>query len=180
MATTHPNLASEFHPTKNGQLTTSNLRAGSDRKIWWVCSECEYEWKQGPSIRSGQGIGCPACCNTGFKPEVPACYYCFALLGPDGIWWYKGGISDDPERRKEEIQKSLIANKLPLDVEIIETQWFDEGWLARELETTLLRVDSIRAKTSENFSGKAELFSLNPIQWARENGLLVVKQLDSA
>ena len=39
MAATHPDLARLWHPTKNGQFTSRNIKAGSGIKAWWQCSE---------------------------------------------------------------------------------------------------------------------------------------------
>ena len=57
---TNPELAAEFHPTRNGELTPDNITAGSNQPIWWLCSKCNYAWKQAPGIRK-QGAGCPHC-----------------------------------------------------------------------------------------------------------------------
>ena len=45
MAATHPDLASVFHPSRNGSHTVYNLKAGTGRKIWWQCSK-GHEWLQ--------------------------------------------------------------------------------------------------------------------------------------
>ena len=34
----HPEIASEWHPTKNGDLKPENFTPGSSRKkVWWLC-----------------------------------------------------------------------------------------------------------------------------------------------
>ena len=55
-----PHLVEEWHPTKNGELTPYNLTFGSNKKAWWICSQCTYEWKVAINHRSN-GSGCPAC-----------------------------------------------------------------------------------------------------------------------
>lgn len=35
LATTHPNLAKEWHPIKNGNLTAEMVSKGYDKKVWW-------------------------------------------------------------------------------------------------------------------------------------------------
>lgn len=37
LATVNPDLASEWHPTKNGLLLPSQVGAGTKRKVWWKC-----------------------------------------------------------------------------------------------------------------------------------------------
>ena len=39
LATTHPQLASEWHPGKNGDLTPQDVMFGQARKVWWFCPE---------------------------------------------------------------------------------------------------------------------------------------------
>ena len=38
LSVTHPHLAAEWHPTKNGELRAENVTAGSSKKVWWQCS----------------------------------------------------------------------------------------------------------------------------------------------
>lgn len=59
LATTHPELAAQWHPGKNGPLTPRDLVAGTRRKVWWVC-EKGHEWQASVSSRAN-GIGCPVC-----------------------------------------------------------------------------------------------------------------------
>ena len=37
LATTYPEIAAEWHPTMNGELTPRDVIAGSTRKVWWLC-----------------------------------------------------------------------------------------------------------------------------------------------
>ena len=59
LKTTHPNLALEWHPTKNGELSPTKVSHGSHRRVWWICSE-GHEWKMEIAKRSN-GYGCPYC-----------------------------------------------------------------------------------------------------------------------
>ena len=59
MKTTHPNLALDWHPTKNGELSPTKVSHGSHRRVWWICSE-GHEWKMEIANRSS-GYGCPYC-----------------------------------------------------------------------------------------------------------------------
>lgn len=44
LGTTHLSVASEWHPTKNGELTPQMVTAGSDKSVWWLCS-FGHEWQ---------------------------------------------------------------------------------------------------------------------------------------
>ena len=59
LATVDPQLASEWHPTKNGDLLPTQVTAGSTRKVYWKCAN-GHEWSAGISSRH-KGSGCPYC-----------------------------------------------------------------------------------------------------------------------
>jgi len=54
-----PELAKEWHPTKNGKLTPDEVTAGSHKKVWWLGS-CGHEWEAIVKSRYA-GRGCPYC-----------------------------------------------------------------------------------------------------------------------
>jgi len=56
----NPNLAKEWHPNKNSDLTPFNVKTGSSRKVWWSCPKCGHEWSATVSNRTS-GRGCPKC-----------------------------------------------------------------------------------------------------------------------
>lgn len=59
LSTVNPQLAAEWHPTKNGGLKPDNVTRGSSKKVWWIC-EKGHEWQAIVGSRS-QGHGCPHC-----------------------------------------------------------------------------------------------------------------------
>ena len=61
-ATTHPALAAEWHPTKNGDLTPQKISYGYDKKVWWRCTN-GHKWQAAPKTRVRMGAGCPICAN---------------------------------------------------------------------------------------------------------------------
>ena len=69
LSMTHPKIAAQWHPTKNGDLTPDDVSHGSSKpgKIWWKCDnpECPvsggHEWDQYVSARTNMDSGCPAC-----------------------------------------------------------------------------------------------------------------------
>jgi hypothetical protein len=60
MATTHPEVSTEWHPTKNGELSPDAVRAGSHQKVWWL-GKCGHEWKAALYHRTGSSRGCAVC-----------------------------------------------------------------------------------------------------------------------
>ncbi len=57
----YPEIAKDFHPTKNGLLLPENISYGSNQKIWWLCHHCQYEWTDWVVRRTVNGRGCPSC-----------------------------------------------------------------------------------------------------------------------
>jgi hypothetical protein len=70
LATTHPELASQWHPTLNGERTPRDVLAGSDEKPVWLCQTCEHVWAARLADRSNRGRGCPACVNQVVVPGL--------------------------------------------------------------------------------------------------------------
>ena len=61
LAETHPEVAKQWHPTKNGDLTPREFTAGSNKKGWWKCNRGDdHEWIATPK-RMSKGRGCSAC-----------------------------------------------------------------------------------------------------------------------
>lgn len=68
---THPSIAAQWHPTKNGNKKPEQYSYGSEKKIWWLCPNtcpegCLHEWEAELSKRVLRGIhaGCPYCART--------------------------------------------------------------------------------------------------------------------
>ena len=54
-----PEIAIEWHSTKNGKLTAKDVSCGSGKKVWWKCTE-DHEWETSVNNRN-RGRGCPIC-----------------------------------------------------------------------------------------------------------------------
>ena len=58
----NPELAKEWHPTKNGNLSLKDIVSGSDsgsgKKVWWKC-ENGHEWVS--TVKSRIKSNCPYC-----------------------------------------------------------------------------------------------------------------------
>ena len=64
----NPKLASEWHPTKNGELTPDKVAEGSNVKVWWMCKR-GHEWNAVVSSRTN-GRGCRQCAPKISKREI--------------------------------------------------------------------------------------------------------------
>lgn len=61
LQTKYPQIAKEWHPTKNAPLTPSSVDYGSGISVYWICSKCGFEYKSTLNSRTCKGNGCPAC-----------------------------------------------------------------------------------------------------------------------
>ena len=66
LETNFPEIADQWHPTKNNELTPDKVLPFSNKKVWWKCpTKCEYgclhEYEQAICDRT-KGQGCPYCC----------------------------------------------------------------------------------------------------------------------
>ncbi len=59
LAVYNPEVAKQWHPTKNGKLTPEQVTPLSSRKVWWICAR-GHEWQAQLQSRT-KGSGCPYC-----------------------------------------------------------------------------------------------------------------------
>jgi hypothetical protein len=101
LATTHPEIAAQWHPTLNGDITPWNITHGSNKKVWWECKEGtwpdgtqadDHVWETMINNRSkDRGRGC-SCCSG--KIAVPS--NCLATTHPEiAAQWHPTLNGDD-------------------------------------------------------------------------------------
>lgn len=78
LRTTHPELASQWHPDLNGSLTPEMVSKGSGKKVWWLCGK-GHEW-QSTVLNRANGNDCPACAGRVVLPGVNDLASCKPLL----------------------------------------------------------------------------------------------------
>jgi uncharacterized Zn-finger protein len=62
LAVVRPDVAAEWHPTRNGDLTPADVLPGAGARVWWQCG-CGYEW-QALVVSRTKGTGCPRCADS--------------------------------------------------------------------------------------------------------------------
>ncbi len=65
----HPEIAAEWHPTKNGELKPIDITAGSGISVWWL-GICGHEWQSTPQKRCMVNSQCPICYRKRRSPAV--------------------------------------------------------------------------------------------------------------
>ncbi len=83
-AVQYPEIAKEWHPTKNGDLTPDNVSKSSNLKVWWKCSFCGRKWKTSVRHRTS-GQNCPNCNKYQTSFPEQAIFYYVSLLYPDTL-----------------------------------------------------------------------------------------------
>ena len=167
LATTHPELAEEWHSVLNEGLTTQEVSAGSGKKVWWQC-EKGHEW-QATIVNRAKVSGCPTCNSNGTSfPEqclffyllkaFPNCLNRYQMgtdeidifipeiglaIEYDGFYWHESKLGKDIEKsqRIATMYKILRIREegLPLfEIEGVECLFTTIG--EKDLPITLMKV----------------------------------------
>ena len=74
LAVDYPDIATEWHSTKNGDLTPDTVTSGSKRVVWWSCKK-GCEWQAQINGRT-DGRGCPYCAGNkvGFGNDLKSLF----------------------------------------------------------------------------------------------------------
>jgi len=98
LATVAPELAAEWHPTKNGGLRPEDLPFGSHRKGWWLCPK-GHAYQALVSSRYHRSSGCRRCRNQVVDEDN-----CLATLRPDlAAEWH-------PTRNEPLMPRDVVPN----------------------------------------------------------------------
>lgn len=57
----YPEISKEWDYSKN-KNNPEDYTGCSSKKVYWICSVCNYSWKINISSRTSSGNGCPQCC----------------------------------------------------------------------------------------------------------------------
>ena len=77
LASQYPKLLKEWSPW-NRQLKPYQISPKSNKKVWWTCSKCNYDWQARIADRT-DGHGCPCCAKGSLEPGIND----FATLYPE-------------------------------------------------------------------------------------------------
>ena len=69
LAAKFPDIAKDWHPSKNLPLTTETIASKSSRKVWWVCSK-GHEYQKPVVQRTHRNEGCSHCKLFGSAQET--------------------------------------------------------------------------------------------------------------
>ena len=115
LQTVNPTLAQEWDQTKNGDVTPSDISAGSSKKYWWKCNKCGNSWSASVKNRSNNR-NCPKC-----KPLIIATQlrkkateiHTFADAFPELVceWDSSNAIKPNEVAPRSNIQVNWVCSK---------------------------------------------------------------------
>jgi hypothetical protein len=135
----------------------TSVTAGSTKRLKWQCIE-GHIWTTTVLARS-QGYGCPTCAKSGFDPNKESHIY---FLYHQNWAMYQIGITNVVEQRIKSHEK--------LGWEVIELRGPMDGLIAREWETSILRMlkskgaDLANHKIAGKFDGYSEAWSKSTLE----------------
>ena len=167
----------EVHQNRYTYPWSGINRDSLHEKVPIICPD-HGEFMQGLAIHMYGGSGCPSCApGGGFNSQESGVLYSMKIHLGKEVWWWKVGVSHNPEKRRRDIQKSVRASGMHLSVSLTSLVDFEVGSDALELERLLLKQTESRAKSVEKFDGAHELFLRDPLNLAIELGLLSPSQI---
>ena len=113
LGTLNPELAKEWHPSKNGDLTPYDVLPNSNKKVWWKClKDDDHKWKAYIYSRN-EGKGCPICTPGGFDTKQEGYLYTHIIYHESGKKIaLKFGITNKYGVRIKDLQKGLKLYKI--------------------------------------------------------------------
>jgi hypothetical protein len=87
LARLRPDIAQDWHPTKNKALTPNDVIAGGGNKVWWTCKH-GHDWQATVGSRVNNESGCPKCFLRTSRIEI-AVYSEIQALFPNASWQEK-------------------------------------------------------------------------------------------
>lgn len=107
----YPEIAKEWHPTKNGNQLPEHFQPGTGFKAWWECPDCGnvYEaviGKRTGGISGSNKTGCPKC---GIEKSTQAKRKAVNMIDPESGEILRTFISISDASRKMKINDSNIS-----------------------------------------------------------------------
>lgn len=105
LAVKNPEVATEWHSTKNLPLTPEDISCGSSEKVWWL-GKCGHEWQSSICDRAGKRHrGCPYCAGQKILPG----FNDFASYTPRAVkYWSKNNKKRPTEFTPHTNKKALF------------------------------------------------------------------------
>lgn len=204
LATTHPDLAKEWHPTRNGDLKPCDVMYGQARKVWWQC-QLGHGYQATLNHRSGKsGTSCPVCNDgrqTSFREQ--AFYYYLKQIFPDTIsrfkadWLgrfeidifipskklaieYDGAAWHHEEKFPRERRKYRLCREHGIKLLRIKESMPENSEILRDTADDIISIENIEGKDNFERLLRAVIDCLDPrsSMWTRRNPFQIHSPLD--
>jgi hypothetical protein len=87
LAIAYPQVASEWHPIRNGVVTPASVTPYARRTAWWLCAS-GHEWRTRINTRTRRRSLCPTCSRkTRVRASAPSVRPVQPRVGPRSITW---------------------------------------------------------------------------------------------
>ena len=159
LGTRFPELAMEWHASKNFPLTPQEIAAKAKASYWWLCSS-GHDWMAAVYSRAN-GNGCPQCAHFGYKPHEPAVLY---FIQNPQLGARKIGITNLLNT------SSRVSRFEYHDWQVLLTVQHSSGSVIRELERRILQCwirdelempIQLAKKDMKGIGGETETFSID-------------------
>ena len=158
LASQYPDLAAEWDPDKNGELSPTQVTVSTAKTIWWRCTE-GHSWRTSVNARAYGARGCPECAEYGYSPVSDGWLY---LIRQDEWSLLQVGKTNRPDQRLR--QHGLRG------WEVVDLRGPMDGHTCSELERAALT--SLRkrgallgdARGHEGFDGYTEAWPAESLQ----------------
>lgn len=156
LAQLRPDIAQDWHPSKNQPLTPHDVIAGGGTKVWWTCKH-GHDWQATVGTRVHNGTGCSKCALQTSRIEI-AVYTEIKALFPNVSWRekiekYECDIFLPDKKIGIEID-GVYWHKLRSNIDSIKQKLFEEQGIQlfrlREEGLSLLSARDISFKWSGN------------------------------
>src|ERR1035437_5080654 len=157
LATTHPKIAEQWHPTKNRTLTPFNITHGTHKKVWWKCpNNPEHEWLASISNRTKNicGRNCPTCNESQGEKTIKE-------------FLQKNNFTYIPQYKLDDCRG--IRNKLPFDFAVFKN----------EKLFCLIEFNGIQHYESTSFGCHSSEESENNFEKLKKNDIIKIKYCES-
>lgn len=101
LATMFPGIAAQWHPTKNGELTSADVAQFTHARAWWL-GPCGHEWDAPVRERTANGAECPYCSGRRVLPG-------FNDLSTTHPWLASSGIRRRTRRPPRALWRDRVA-----------------------------------------------------------------------
>ena len=159
----NPEIASQWHPTKNSDLRPKDVTPGSGRKVWWICDR-GHEWQTTVSHRT-RGHNCPECNTQTSRLEVRV--YCELNSLFDHVLW---------RSKQEGFELDIYLGDENIGIEIDGGYWHQSKINQDEFKNEALREMGITVVRLRG-EGLQKIASYDSCYKKREQHITVIQRL---